>query len=89
MAKKQQITVDFHREIQTESGEWIEQTGEATGIFWPGHGGSWEEPPESDEVVDLVVTLDGIDVTDTLTEKELDHVIQSMIDTAYEEDFYE
>jgi hypothetical protein len=74
--KTKGITVPFYREIQDEKGEWIELIGEAEGTFYRGYPGSLESPPEPEEVEIWSAKIDGKDVTEELTEAEIEEIGQ-------------
>jgi len=72
--------IAFTREIMDAAGEWHEWKGFATGRVWPGKKATRTTPEEPREVCDIEATLDGVDVTETLTASELEAIKEEIME---------
>jgi len=71
------VTIKYYKEIMIQ-GEWIELKGTASATYWEGRSGTHWYPAEPDEVNDIEVILDGINITETMDEKELEDIAEKL-----------
>lgn len=82
MARKYKTTIYWHK---TVNGEEIEFTVKATVI--PGYSPEpygWD--PGAQTEVELEVTLDGIDVTNDISEEDYDDMVDQVLNSSYPDD---
>jgi hypothetical protein len=68
--------MDFY--FENEYGE--EVLCKVKGTYYKGHAGSYYDPPEPPEVLDLEVLVDGKDIVTELPESEIERIVDAFIE---------
>jgi hypothetical protein len=71
------VSIKYFKEVLIQ-GELVELKGTASATYWEGRSGTHWYPAEPDEVSDIEVILDGINITDTMDEKELEELAEQL-----------
>jgi hypothetical protein len=71
------VTIKYFKEVFIHN-EWVELGGTASATYSPGRPGTYWYPADPDEVDDIEVILEGINVTDTMDEKELEDLAEKL-----------
>jgi hypothetical protein len=71
------VSIKYFKEVLIQ-GELVELKGTASATYWEGRSGTHWYPAEPDEVNDIEVILDGINITDTMDEKELEELAEQL-----------
>jgi hypothetical protein len=73
--KKGKSSMDYVLEINNE-----EIVTKVFGTYYAGHAGSYYDPPEAPEVIDLEVIANGKDIVSELEEDDIDRIVEAFID---------
>jgi hypothetical protein len=71
------VSMKYFKEVLIE-GELVELKGTASATYWEGRSGTHWYPAEPDEVNDIEVILEGINITDSIDEKELEELSEKL-----------